>query len=62
MRTIAITINKGGVGKATVTKNLATAASPAGLQRRHARYWSHKPSVVEKLLNDRSCCERSAGA
>ena len=30
MRTIAITINKGGVGKATVTKNLATTASPAG--------------------------------
>ena len=30
MRTTAITINKGGVGKATVTKNLAAAASPAG--------------------------------
>ena len=30
MRTIAITINKGGVGKANLTKNLATATSPAG--------------------------------
>lgn len=31
MRTVAITINKGGVGKTTLTKNLATAASTAGL-------------------------------
>jgi chromosome partitioning protein len=30
MRTIAITINKGGVGKTTLTKHLATAASAAG--------------------------------
>ena len=30
MRTIAITINKGGVGKTTVTKILATAATAAG--------------------------------
>ena len=30
MRTTAITINKGYVGEATVTKNLAAAASPAG--------------------------------
>jgi chromosome partitioning protein len=31
MRTIAITINKGGVGKTTLTKSLATAATAAGL-------------------------------
>lgn len=31
MRTIAITINKGGVGKTTLTKHLATAAADAGL-------------------------------
>jgi chromosome partitioning protein len=30
MRTIAITINKGGVGKTTLTKHLATAASGTG--------------------------------
>lgn len=30
MRTVAITINKGGVGKTTLTKNVATAASEAG--------------------------------
>lgn len=31
MRTVAITINKGGVGKTTIAKNLATAAAAAGL-------------------------------
>lgn len=31
MRTIAVTINKGGVGKTTLTKSLATAATSAGL-------------------------------
>jgi chromosome partitioning protein len=31
MRTIAITINKGGVGKTMLTKSLATAATAAGL-------------------------------
>jgi chromosome partitioning protein len=31
MYTIAVTINKGGVGKTTVTKTIATAASQAGL-------------------------------
>lgn len=31
MRTIAITINKGGVGKTTLTKTIATAATAAGL-------------------------------
>ena len=31
MRTIAVTINKGGVGKTMVTKSLATAATAAGL-------------------------------
>lgn len=31
MRTIAITINKGGVGKTTLTKSIATAATAAGL-------------------------------
>ena len=31
MRTIAVTINKGGVGKTTLTKSLATAATAAGL-------------------------------
>lgn len=31
MRTIAVTINKGGVGKTTLTKSLATAATGAGL-------------------------------
>jgi chromosome partitioning protein len=30
MRTVAVTINKGGVGKTTLTKNLATAATDAG--------------------------------
>jgi len=30
MKTIAVTINKGGVGKTMVTKNLATAATEAG--------------------------------
>lgn len=30
MRTIAVTINKGGVGKTTLTKHLATAATAAG--------------------------------
>jgi Mrp family chromosome partitioning ATPase len=30
MRTIAITINKGGVGKTTLTKSIATAATAAG--------------------------------
>jgi len=30
MRTIAVTINKGGVGKTTLTKHLATAAAAAG--------------------------------
>lgn len=30
MRTIALTINKGGVGKTTLTKHLATAATAAG--------------------------------
>jgi chromosome partitioning protein len=31
MRTIAITINKGGVGKTMLTKSIATAATLAGL-------------------------------
>lgn len=31
MRTIAVTINKGGVGKTTLTKSLATAATSVGL-------------------------------
>jgi chromosome partitioning protein len=31
MRTVAVTINKGGVGKTTLTKSLATAATSAGL-------------------------------
>jgi chromosome partitioning protein len=31
MQTVAVTINKGGVGKTTITKNLATAAVAAGL-------------------------------
>ena len=31
MRTIAVTINKGGVGKTTITKHLAAAAASAGL-------------------------------
>jgi chromosome partitioning protein len=31
MQTVAVTINKGGVGKTTITKNLATAAAAAGL-------------------------------
>lgn len=31
MRTVAVTINKGGVGKTTLTKSLATAATAAGL-------------------------------
>jgi chromosome partitioning protein len=31
MQTIAVTINKGGMGKTTITKNLATAAVAAGL-------------------------------
>jgi chromosome partitioning protein len=31
MRTIAITINKGGVGKTTLTKSIATAATASGL-------------------------------
>jgi MinD superfamily P-loop ATPase len=31
MRTVAVTINKGGVGKKTLTKSLATAATAAGL-------------------------------
>ncbi len=30
MRTVAVTINKGGVGKTTLTKSLATAATAAG--------------------------------
>jgi chromosome partitioning protein len=30
MRTVAITINKGGVGKTTLTKSIATAATAAG--------------------------------
>ena len=32
MRTVAITINKGGVGKTTLTKSLATAATQVGLR------------------------------
>lgn len=31
MKIVAVTINKGGVGKTTLTKNLATAAAAAGL-------------------------------
>lgn len=31
MRTVAIAINKGGVGKTTLTKHLGTAATAAGL-------------------------------
>ena len=31
MQAVAVTINKGGVGKTTITKNLATAAAAAGL-------------------------------
>ena len=31
MKTVAVTINKGGVGKTMLTKNLATAATEAGL-------------------------------
>ncbi len=31
MKTVAVTINKGGVGKTTITKNLGTAAAAAGL-------------------------------
>lgn len=31
MRTVAVTINKGGVGKTTLTKSLATAGTAAGL-------------------------------
>lgn len=50
MQTIAITINKGGVGKTTLTKSLATAATAAGLNvvmldmdtQQNAESWSKR--------------------
>lgn len=58
MRTIAITINKGGVGKTTLTKSIATAATSAGFNvlvldmdtQQNAAKWGKRRMKKEKPL------------
>ncbi len=69
MRTIAVTINKGGVGKTTLTKSLATAATAAGLNvlildmdtQENATSWGqrrtkhhHRPLPLTRFTTERS--------
>ena len=61
MRTIAITINKGGV-EGDRDEDLATAASTAGFSVVMLDMGLISLRSSKKLLNDRSCWERSAGA
>jgi chromosome partitioning protein len=57
MRTIAIAVNKGGVGKTTLAKHLATAASAAGLNtivfdmdtQQNATSWGKRRAAHEPL-------------
>ena len=58
MRTIALSINKGGVGKTTTTKNIACAAVEAGLNvlvldmdtQQNATNWGRRREKQEKSL------------
>src|SRR5438552_252614 len=58
MRTVAITINKGGVGKTTLTKSLATAATQVGLNvlvldmdtQQNATSWGRRREKKNKTL------------
>jgi chromosome partitioning protein len=58
MRTIATSINKGGVGKTTTTKNIACAAVEAGLNvlmldmdtQQNATNWGRRREKQEKAL------------
>ncbi len=58
MRTIAVTINKGGVGKTTLTKSLATAATDAGLNvlildmdtQENAASWGRRSTSKKKQI------------
>jgi chromosome partitioning protein len=56
MRTIAITINKGGVGKTTLTKSIATAATSVGLNvLRRAK--KDKPLPLTKFITESDLSE-----
>ena len=72
MRTIAITINKGGVGKTMLTKNIATAATAAGLNvlvldmdtQQNATTWSrrrgkqqNRPLPLARFITERDLPE-----
>jgi chromosome partitioning protein len=72
MRTIAVTINKGGVGKTTLTKSLATAAADAGLNvlildmdtQKNAASWGQRrskqherPLPITRFTTERSLSE-----
>jgi len=72
MHTVAITINKGGVGKTTMTKNLATGATAAGLNvlvldmdtQQNATTWGrrrskqhNKPLPLTRFITERDLPE-----
>jgi chromosome partitioning protein len=77
MRTIAVTINKGGVGKTTLTKNLAAAAADAELNvlildmdtQKNAASWGQRrskqharPLPATRFTTERSLSEELARA
>src|SRR5215471_3724212 len=59
MRTFAISINKGGVGKTTVAKTLATAATEAGLNVLILDVDTQQNSVGWRKRRDKQHAEKS---
>ena len=69
MQIVTVTINKGGVGKTTITKNLATVAAAAGLTvlivdmdtQQNADAWGAAVASISPTDNCRSCNLRPSG-